>query len=115
MALYDALVAMLPTPVVRLNRAVAIAMVHGPAAGLADLDVSGASAALDGYHLYHATRADMLRRLGRHAEGARAYRRSLELAATVAERSFLERRLAETEGQEGVSAPAPPAAAARRR
>jgi RNA polymerase sigma-70 factor (ECF subfamily) len=85
LALYDQLLAVAPTPVVALNRAVAVGEVHGPAAALAlveELD-------LDGYHLLHATRADLLRRLGRHREAATAYRRAAALAPTDAERDFL--------------------------
>lgn len=91
--LYDELVRMLPTPIVELNRAVAIAMAHGPAAGLAlveDLDDSGR---LTDYHLLAATRADLLRRLGRHHEAARYYRLALELADTDSERRHLRNRL----------------------
>jgi RNA polymerase sigma-70 factor (ECF subfamily) len=93
--LYDALVVEVPTPVVELNRAVAVAMADGPGAGLALVEVLGAQGALDGYHLFHATRADLLRRLGRRADAARAYERALSLATNRAERAFLARRLAE--------------------
>jgi RNA polymerase sigma-70 factor (ECF subfamily) len=93
--LYDALVVEVPTPVVELNRAVAVAMADGPGAGLALVEVLGAQGALDGYHLFHATRADLLRRLGRRADAARAYERALSLATNRAERVFLARRLAE--------------------
>jgi RNA polymerase sigma-70 factor (ECF subfamily) len=89
-ALYDRLP---PTPVVRLNRAVAVAMAVGPAAGLALVDELAASGSLDGYHLLPATRADLLRRLGRHAEAADAYEEALGLATTDAERKFLAGRL----------------------
>ena len=68
-------------------------MVEGPAAGLALMDRLGD--ALDGYHLMHAARADLLRRLGRHAEAAGAYERALTLVANPTERTFLERRLSE--------------------
>ncbi|WP_067451352.1 RNA polymerase sigma factor [Actinomadura macra] len=94
-ALYGRLEEMNPGPVVRLNRAVAVAMADGPAVGLAlvrELD-----GRLDGYHLLPATRADLLRRLGRDAEAADAYRAALELARTEADRRFLTRRLAETQ------------------
>jgi RNA polymerase sigma-70 factor (ECF subfamily) len=90
---YALLVALDDSPVVALNRAVAVAMADGPAAGLALADAQ--AAALDGYHLLHATRADLLRRLGRGPEAVGAYRRALELAGNPIERSFLERRLAE--------------------
>jgi predicted RNA polymerase sigma factor len=79
------------TPVVRLNRAVALAEVHGPAAALDEL--AGLERALDGYHLLHATRAELLRRAG-DPDGARlADARALELAPSPAERSLLRRRL----------------------
>jgi RNA polymerase sigma-70 factor, ECF subfamily len=95
LALYDALRRMSPSPVVELNRAVAIAMAHGPEQGLALVEELAAGGALDGYHLFHATRADLLRRLGRDAEAAAAYHQALELTGNPAERSFLTRRLAE--------------------
>jgi RNA polymerase sigma-70 factor (ECF subfamily) len=85
--------------VVELNRAVAVAMADGPAAGLELVEALEASGALAGYHLLPATRADLLRRLGRHAEAAASYRDALELAATDAERRYLARRLAESSGQ----------------
>jgi RNA polymerase sigma-70 factor, ECF subfamily len=84
-ALYDQLLAVAPTPVIRLNRAVAVAEVDGPAAGLALLD----GLDLDGYHPFHAARADMLRRLRRTGEAADAYRLAASLARTAAERNFL--------------------------
>jgi RNA polymerase sigma-70 factor (ECF subfamily) len=93
--LYDALLAEVPSPVVELNRAVAVAMADGPLAGLALMDVLGAEGALDGYHLFHAARADLLRRVGRRDEAARAYRRAVDLAGNQTERAFLARRLAE--------------------
>ena len=80
---------MTPSPVVELNRAVAVAMADGPEAGLALVDALDASGALDGYHLLPATRADLLRRLGRHDEAAAAYRDALALATTDAERRYL--------------------------
>jgi RNA polymerase sigma-70 factor, ECF subfamily len=98
-ALYDELARFLPTPVVELNHAVAVGMAQGPEAGLAlvaDLEASGK---LAGYHLMPATRADLLRRLGRMTEAAIAYREALELASTDAERRYLSRRLTETGGQ----------------
>jgi RNA polymerase sigma-70 factor (ECF subfamily) len=94
-ALYDRLIAVAGSPVVALNRAVAVAMVEGPEAGLALMDTLAASGELDGYHLLHAGRADLLRRLGRTGEAAAAYRRALDLTANPVERSFLTRRLAE--------------------
>jgi RNA polymerase sigma-70 factor, ECF subfamily len=97
LALYDALRRMNPSPVVELNRAVAIAMAHGPEQGLALVEELAAGGALDGYHLFHATRADLLRQLGRPAEAAAAYRQALALTGNPAERSFLTRRLAEVD------------------
>jgi RNA polymerase sigma-70 factor (ECF subfamily) len=91
-ALYSRLGKLAPSPVVELNRAVAVAMAEGPASGLALIDrIDG----LDGYRHLHSARADLLRRLGRDSEAAEAYRRALQLAAQPAERGFLERRLAE--------------------
>ncbi|WP_308209824.1 RNA polymerase sigma factor [Actinomadura madurae] len=94
-ALYGRLVEMVPSDVVKLNRAVAVAMAEGPAAGLALVDELAASGGLPRYHLLAATRADLLRRLGRRAEAAAAYREALELPSTEAERRYLSRRLAE--------------------
>jgi RNA polymerase sigma-70 factor (ECF subfamily) len=99
--LYGRLSQMMPTPVVALNRAVAVAMADGPAAGLSLLDQIERSGALAGYHLLPATRADLLRRLGRREEAADAYRAAIELAATDTERRYLTRRLRET----GTNAP----------
>jgi RNA polymerase sigma-70 factor (ECF subfamily) len=81
--------------VVQLNRAVAVAMADGPAAGLALVEALGAGGDLADYHLLHATRADLLRRLGRRGEAATAYERALALATNDAERAFLARRLGE--------------------
>ena len=78
-----------------LNRAVAVAMADGPAAGLALVEELELSGSLDSYHLLPATRADLLRRLGRNAGAATSYRQALELASTDAERRFLARRLEE--------------------
>jgi RNA polymerase sigma-70 factor (ECF subfamily) len=89
LALYDQLLAMAPTHVVAMNRAIALAEVRGPEAALTILD----NLDLDEYHLFHAARADLLRRLGRPDDAARAYARGAALAATDAERSFLLRRL----------------------
>jgi len=97
--LYGRLSELVPSAVVELNRAVAVAMADGPAAGLELVEALEASGALAGYHLLPATRADLLRRLGRHAEAAASYRDALELAATDAERRYLARRLAESSGQ----------------
>ena len=94
-ALYTRLAKVMPSPVVELNRAVAVAMADGPAAGLALVEALAAAPALRDYHLLHATRADLLRRLGRRPEAAESYRRALALAGSDAERRFLARRLAE--------------------
>ncbi|WP_185792152.1 RNA polymerase sigma factor [Actinoallomurus bryophytorum] len=85
--LYDQLLSFTPTPVVALNRAVAVAEVEGPSAALALVD----GLDLDGYHLFHAIRADLLRRLGRDAEAAQAYERAIDRTGNTAERDFLER------------------------
>jgi RNA polymerase sigma-70 factor (ECF subfamily) len=95
-ALYGALWNVHQSPVIALNRAVAIAEVHGAATGLQLVEVLGE--ALDGYHLYHSTRADLLRRLDRRAEAADAYRAALARAENEAERRFISRRLAEVTG-----------------
>ena len=88
LVLYDQLMAVSPTAVVALNRAVAVAEARGPLAALADVDALD----LDGYHLFHATRADLLRRLGRNYEAAEAYDSALMLVANATERRFLEER-----------------------
>jgi RNA polymerase sigma-70 factor (ECF subfamily) len=93
--LYGQLARLTPSPVVELNRAVAVGMADGPAAGLALVDGLAASGALAGYHLLPATRADLLRRLGRNDEAAHAYRSALTLAGTRAEQRYLARRLCE--------------------
>jgi RNA polymerase sigma-70 factor, ECF subfamily len=97
-ALYGRLSQLVPSGVVRLNRAVAIGMRDGPAAGLALIEHLEAEKELSGYHLLPATRADLLRRLGRRDEAAVAYREALELAPTDPERRYLGRRLAEATG-----------------
>ncbi|MGW2822838.1 RNA polymerase sigma factor [Streptomyces sp. NPDC001443] len=86
--LYDLLAALAPGPVVALNRAVAVAEVHGPGPALELLDGLG----LDGYHVFHAVRADLLRRLGRTAEAVQAYEAAIALTDSAAERAHLERR-----------------------
>ena len=91
-AIYGELAREDPSPIVELNRAVAVAMANGAADGL---DLIEQIPGLDGYHLLHAARADLLRRLGRTGEAAAAYAQALELATNPAERDFLERRLAE--------------------
>jgi RNA polymerase sigma-70 factor (ECF subfamily) len=95
--LYRELARMVPSPVVELNRAVAVAMADGPSAGLELVDALAASGRLDGYHLLPATRADLLRRLGRHLEAAAAYRRALDLATSDVDRRYLSRRLGEAQ------------------
>jgi RNA polymerase sigma-70 factor, ECF subfamily len=94
--LYGQLAQFLPTPVVELNRAVAVGMAEGPEAGLALAGELEASGKLAGYHLLPATKADMYRRLGRADEAAACYRDALALAGTEAERRYLSRRLEET-------------------
>jgi RNA polymerase sigma-70 factor (ECF subfamily) len=93
-ALYDVLHRLTPSPVVALNRAVAIAMRDGPAAGLALLDDLAGEPRLRGYHPYRAARADLLHRLGRTAEAVDAYREAIALAGTASERALLRRKLA---------------------
>ena len=90
--LYDQLMAFTPTPVVVLNRAVAVGEVHGPEAALALVDALD----LDGSHLFHAVRADLLRRLDRSAEAVAAHDAAIARAANTAERTFLERQRART-------------------
>jgi RNA polymerase sigma-70 factor (ECF subfamily) len=94
-ALYGELGRMTHSPVVELNRAVAVAMADGPEAGLALVDALDASGALSGYHYLHATRADLLRRLDRRDDAVTAYRTARDLASTEVERRYLDRRLAE--------------------
>ena len=91
-ALYDALLAFTPSPVVRLNRAIARRHVAGPGAALAEVDATAPE--LDGYYLFHATRAEVLRELGRDREAREALERALRLTQNPAERALLERRLA---------------------
>ena len=94
--LYDVLLALQPSPVIALNRAAALAMAQGPAAGLALLD--GLAPELERYQPYHAARADLLRRSGDHLAAARAYEDALELTENDTERAFLHRRLDEVRG-----------------
>jgi RNA polymerase sigma-70 factor (ECF subfamily) len=94
-ALFDELARRQPTPIVALNRAVAIAMCQGPEAGLALIEQLASE--LSGYHLWHAAKADLLRRLGRRGEAAAAYRGALACVGSAPERRFLEGRLAEVE------------------
>ena len=99
--LYDVLLRADPSPVVALNRALALAMRDGPAAGLAIVDGLVARGVLADYHLLHSARADLCRRLGRTAEARASYERSLELARQEPERRFLQRRLDELEAGGG--------------
>jgi RNA polymerase sigma-70 factor (ECF subfamily) len=91
--LYDVLERQQPSPIVSLNRAAAVAMVDGPGPALALVDALAATGQLDRYHLLHAARADLLRRLGSSAEAAKSYAQALALVTNDAERRFLERRL----------------------
>ena len=97
--LYSELMAVTPSPVVELNRAVAVAMSEGPERGLALIDAAAAGGALDDYHLLHSARAALLRRLGRTDEAAQCYRRALALATNAVDRAFLQRGLDELSGQ----------------
>ncbi len=94
---YDLLERVQPSPIVSLNRAVAIAMVDGPQPALALIDALVATGDLDDYHLLHAARADLLRRIGSAAEAAKSYERALALVTNGSERRFLERRLHEVQ------------------
>ncbi len=94
-SLYALLAVVAPSPVVELNRAVAVAEAEGPGAGLELVERVVASGSLDGYHLLHAARADLLRRLGRNGEARAAYLRAASLCGNETERAFLERRIAE--------------------
>ena len=93
--LYDLLERVQPSPIVSLNRAVAVAMVHGPQRALVLINSLAARGDLDRYHLFHAARADLLRRIGSSAEAAESYKRALELVTNDSERRYLERRLRE--------------------
>ena len=92
-ALYQELYRLVPTPVVALNRAVAVAEARGPEHGLELLDGPDLARAMDDNHLYHSARADLLRRLGRTGEARSAYQHALDLATTTAEQTFLRQRL----------------------
>jgi RNA polymerase sigma-70 factor (ECF subfamily) len=98
--LYDLLELLQPSPIVSLNRAVAIAMADGPQAGLALIDDLAAAGDLDGYHLLYAARADLLRRSGSREKAAKSYKRALELVTNESERRYLERRLREVQAPE---------------
>jgi RNA polymerase sigma-70 factor, ECF subfamily len=95
--LYDQLEGVQPSPIVSLNRAVAVAMAEGPRAGLALIDALAATNELNSYHLLHAARADLLRRAGSPNEAAKNYERALALVTNDSERRFLERRLREVQ------------------
>lgn len=96
-ALYGLLARLVPSPVVELNKAVAVAMADGPDRGLQLIDRPDVSEPLDGYRWFHSARADLLRRLERLEDAAAAYRRALALSENSFERAFLSRRLAEVE------------------
>jgi RNA polymerase sigma-70 factor (ECF subfamily) len=98
-ALYGALGRIAPSPVIELNRAVAVAMAAGPERGLELIDLVAAGGQLEEYPYLHAARADLLRRLGRGGEAAAAYRRARALTGNVAEQAFLDRRLEEVGGR----------------
>lgn len=95
--LYDQLARVLPSPIVSLNRAVAVAMAEGPRPALALIDALAAAGDLDDYHLLHAARADLLRRMGATSEATQSYQRALELVTNESERRFLQRRLREVQ------------------
>lgn len=94
---YDLLERLLPSPIVSLNRAVAVAMLDGPVPALALIDALAASGDLDSYHLLYAARADLLRRVGSNVEAATSYKQALALVTNESERRFLERRLREVQ------------------
>jgi RNA polymerase sigma-70 factor (ECF subfamily) len=96
--LYGVLLSVWNSPVVALNRAVAVAMADGPEAGLADIEELEQDGRLADYRYLPAAKADLLRRLGRQAEAVRAYRSALDLTMNAAERDFLARRIAEASG-----------------
>ncbi len=97
LSLYDLLDRVQPSPIVTLNRAVAVAMVEGPRPALAIIDALVAAGDLDHYHLLHPARADLLRRSGSSVEAAESYKRALALVTNNSERRFLERRLSEVQ------------------
>jgi RNA polymerase sigma-70 factor (ECF subfamily) len=97
--LYDLLEQLQPSPIVALNRAVAVAMVQGPGRGLELIDGLAASNDLENYHLLHAARADFLRRMADFPEAEKSYQRALELATNESERRYLQRRLKEIRGR----------------
>jgi RNA polymerase sigma-70 factor (ECF subfamily) len=99
--LYHELIRYEPTPVTEANRAIAVAMSEGPAAGLVILDALGHHPQIGRWPQYHLARADLLRRLGRHADARDAYRMSLQLEPSSAERAFIARQLARLDGYKG--------------
>jgi RNA polymerase sigma-70 factor (ECF subfamily) len=103
--LYDELLRLTPSPVIELNRAVALAMRDGPEAGLAQVDRLLAAGELDNYHLAHAARADLLRRLDHREQARAAYRQALALAQQGPDRQFLQKRLEELEAREAGDMP----------
>jgi len=103
--LYGLLERAQPSPIVSLNRAVAVAMVDGPRPALALMDALAATGDLDDYHLLHAARADLLRRLGSSLEAAECYRRALALVTNGRERRYIERRLREVQARAAGTAP----------
>jgi RNA polymerase sigma-70 factor (ECF subfamily) len=103
--LYGLLELVQPSPIVSLNRAVAVAMVDGPRPALALMDALAATGDLDDYHLLHAARADLLRRLGSSLEAAECYRRALALVTNDRERRYIERRLREVQARGAGTAP----------
>jgi RNA polymerase sigma-70 factor, ECF subfamily len=96
--LYDQLERVQPSPIIALNRAVAVGMVEGPESALTLIDGLSAAGDLDNYHLLHAAHADMLRRMGEKASAAQSYEKALSFVTNDSERRFLERRLAEVRG-----------------
>jgi RNA polymerase sigma-70 factor (ECF subfamily) len=102
-SLYDMLQRLQPSPIVELNRAVAVAMVQGPRTGLEIIDGIAATNDLENYHLLHAARADLLRRVAAFPEAEKSYRRALELATNESERRYLQRRLKEVGGESNVA------------
>lgn len=100
-ACYDTLLSRRPSPVVALNRAIGVAHLQGPAAGLQEIEALGQLRLLQGYHPLHTARGELLRRLGRHLEAATAYREAMSLTSSEPVRRFVARRLAEVEGAGG--------------
>ncbi|WP_433350863.1 hypothetical protein ACQP25_42040 [Microtetraspora malaysiensis] len=96
LTLYDELLRVWPSPVVALNRAVAVSMVHGPKAALAEVEAIEQGGRLAGYRYLHAVKADLLHRLGRDAEAVRAYQAALPLTGNAAEQDFLTERIRST-------------------